>query len=324
MTPSTVVPNQQQRRHAPGCKPLAAIGQELGGDHAHGTSIDKPQPEFVYGWQEQAVGGQGLGIGIMRGDRLFDEPDWLIRPGLERRLLHARPPGLIAEAECPVGMPCSQPDQPVASPFFRSYSRSGLVIQRLARFQEVPNRMIACRMVSSLTRRPVRPCRKLSSASRSSVQTLVGWPKSRGLRWASACRCAKPVASTLVWMVWLRCERACSTSLPRWLKAWIVLRTVCKAQPSCRAIGRAQGCLQDIALGVREWTHIQGRLHPLSSHTIHYGTALGRRWDSMSVGINERSQSQIAPVMDSTSPRVHRVTEILPPAPELIRKPRGL
>ncbi len=51
---------------------------------------------------------------------------------------------------------------------------------------------------------------------------------------------------------------------------------------------------------------------------------LGRRWDSMSVGINERSQSQIAPVMDSTSPRVHRVTEILPPAPELIRKPRGL
>jgi hypothetical protein len=89
--------------------------------------------------------------------------------------------------------------------FFRAspvsaYSGSGLVIQRLARFQDLPNRRTARRMVSSLTRRPVSSWRALSSARSSRGHRLVGWPKSRGLRWARAWSCSSPASSKLRWL----------------------------------------------------------------------------------------------------------------------------
>jgi hypothetical protein len=39
-------------------------------------------------------------------------------------------------------------------------------------------------------------------------------------------------------------------------------------------IGRAQARLQGIALGVREWTHVQGRLHASWLHIIQWEIAL--------------------------------------------------
>src|SRR5438309_4397799 len=39
-------------------------------------------------------------------------------------------------------------------------------------------------------------------------------------------------------------------------------------------IGRAQARLQGVALGVREWTHVQRRLHPSCLHIIHQEIAL--------------------------------------------------
>ncbi len=89
---------------------------------------------------------------------------------------------LALEAEDPIRMACCQPHQSIAPPSFRPYAGSRLVIQDLAHFQEPPNRRIACRMVSSLTRCVVIPRRALSSAGSSSVQRPVGYPKSRGLR----------------------------------------------------------------------------------------------------------------------------------------------
>src|SRR3712207_7718893 len=45
-----------------------------------------------------------------------------------------------------------QADQAVTRPFFRAYAGSGLVIQRFARFQPIPSRRMAWRIVSPLTR----------------------------------------------------------------------------------------------------------------------------------------------------------------------------
>ena len=58
---------------------------------------------------------------------------------------------------------------------------SGLVIQCLARFQEIFSCVSAVRMVSSLTRRGVMPWANATSAARASVQMLVCLPKARGL-----------------------------------------------------------------------------------------------------------------------------------------------
>src|SRR5947209_9111028 len=248
--PGGVVPHKHQGRLPPCRKPGAAIGQERDRDRTYGPAIHEAQPELIGLRQEQPVTGQRLGIGIILRDRLFHQPHWLVRPGVERWLLHPRPPGLVPEAQDPVGMPGSQPDQPVASPFFRVYAGSGLVIQRFARFQPVPNRLIACRMVSSLTRYGVNPWRTLSPANRSSVQTLVGYPKSRGLRWASAWSCSRPAASKVVWMMWLRWLRSCRAAVPRSLKARVVLRTVWEAHPNCRAMA---GGVSPRALASKIW-----------------------------------------------------------------------
>ncbi len=52
-------------------------------------------------------------------------------------------------------------------------------------------------------------------------------------------------------------------------------------------IGRAHACLQDIALVVREWTHVQRWFHPPSSHIMPHGITLGtvRLWESVAVKV---------------------------------------
>src|SRR5437763_12694416 len=92
------------------------------------------------------------------------------------------PPDLVLEPQHPVGVPLGQADQAVARPFLRRYAGSGLVIQSLARLQPTPSRFSAWRIVSPLTGRSVRPSACATPAARSSVQSEVGLPKSRGLR----------------------------------------------------------------------------------------------------------------------------------------------
>lgn len=73
---------------------------------------------------------QGLGIRIAYRDRLLGQSQRVVRPGVKRGLCQTSPPDLISKAEDPAGLRRCQPNQPVASPFFRSYSGSGPVIQR--------------------------------------------------------------------------------------------------------------------------------------------------------------------------------------------------
>lgn len=74
-------------------------------------------------------------------------------------------------------------------------------------------------MASSLTRRGVRPCAKLTAAASGRVHRRVGVPKGRG-RWGSSDRRdAQAPASKMAEVVCGRDERGCSTARPRWWKA---------------------------------------------------------------------------------------------------------
>src|SRR5262249_49007635 len=79
--------------------------------------------------------------------------------------------------------------------FFRAYSGSGLVIQRLARCQRIPKRSKVARIVSPLTRAAVSPRSKLTAAAHSRVQRLVACPKVRGL-WCNRARSCSPRAAS--------------------------------------------------------------------------------------------------------------------------------
>src|SRR5215510_8951493 len=140
------------------------------------------------------------------------------------------PPDFVAKAQGPGRVDYRLLDQLVAPFFFRAYAGSGLVIQCLARFQLTRKRRRARRMVSSLTRRGVRPWAKLTSAAKASVQRLVGLPKVRGLWCNSARRDSQVPTSKIVAVVWGRDDCGCSAASPRWWNACSALRTVCSVQ----------------------------------------------------------------------------------------------
>jgi hypothetical protein len=79
----------------------------------------------------------------------------------------AAPPHLVLEAQGPRGVGPGEGDQAVAASFFRAYSGSGLVIQRLARRQVSPRRARVARIVSPLTRVAVSPCSTATAAASS-------------------------------------------------------------------------------------------------------------------------------------------------------------
>jgi hypothetical protein len=99
-----------------------------------------------------------------------------------------RPPSrVVGKANRPARVIDRQPDEVVASLFSGCTRGAGLVIQCLARFQDMPRAWMAVRMVSPLTRRGVMPSAKQASAASASVQMLVGLSKTRGL-WCSRVR----------------------------------------------------------------------------------------------------------------------------------------
>ena len=243
--PGGVVPDQQQRRLARRPQPGAAPGEILGRERADRAAVDEAQPGLllpaarpIRPARQQPVAGQRLGVRVALGDRPLDQPQRPIprRPRGQRGLRQAAPPDLALEAEGPVGAGRRQADQAVAGAFFRAYPGSGLVIQRLARFQPTPRRLRVMRIVSSLTRCGVSPCSKPTSAASSRVHRPVGLPKSRGLRCSSPRSRAARSGSKARWIVLARFEPGRSAAGPRALKACSALRTVCSPQPSCRAI----------------------------------------------------------------------------------------
>jgi hypothetical protein len=96
---------------------------------------------------------------------------------------------------------------------------------------------MAWRIVSSLTRSAVILAAKLTSATSSRVQTLVGLPNVRGL-WCSSARIRSAApASTLAWILWGRLDpRVRHASTPSRSNSRSTLRTVWSLHPSTSAI----------------------------------------------------------------------------------------
>src|SRR5215212_4625346 len=276
--PGGVVPDHQERLLAGGLELAATPVQVVDGHRADGAAVDEAQPHPVggilrgrVGAQQQAVAGQRLGVRVVLGDRLFDQPQpvVLLDPGPEAGPSQPAPPDLVLEPQDPGRMARRQANQAVARTFFRAYSGSGLVIHRLARFHRTSRRRIACRIVSPLTRSAVIPSAKATSAASSIVQTLVGWPNVRGL-WCSIARiCSAPTASTLAWMVCGRLDpRVRQASSPSRSNSRITLRTVWSLQPSVAAI---RGTHSSRALASRIWqrrtTYTSFECSPTSSRS---------------------------------------------------------
>src|SRR5918996_446544 len=257
--PGGIVPHQQQSPFAQGLQFATDPRQEPSGHPTDWATIDKAQPYFllrhpfrVQPTHQQPVAGQGFGVRVILGHRLLHQPQGVahLAPGVRPGPGQPAKPGLVLEAQGPVRMGGRQADQPVPGPLFLVYARSGLVIHCLARCQRIPRRSRVARMVSPRTRWGVSPCWKLTSAANSSVQTLVGWPKVRGLWCSKARNCAVFWPGKAAWMVWGREEPSWRLSRPDWLKALIALRTVCWSQPRWWAIC---GARSPLALARRIW-----------------------------------------------------------------------
>src|SRR3954466_13723386 len=182
--PAGVVPHQHQHLLAHRRQFLRAPRKELGSYPAYGASVHEAQPRLLKLRHEQPVAGDGLRLRGVCGERLLDQARWppIPAPGVQRGESQATPPGLVLEAHHPLGIDLREANQPVAAPFFLSYSGSGLVIQRLARSQRTPMLFRVTRTVSALTRSSVIPSSKLASAAKASVHRLVSLPNSLGLR----------------------------------------------------------------------------------------------------------------------------------------------
>ncbi len=165
--PRGIIPNQQQDPLAVRFEFGTTPFEKLRRDAADRTALDKAQPNLIRQAgrvgrrrDQQAVAGRRLGIGILFRDRLFHQMSGLTRfgPGVLGRQLEAAPPSLVLKPQGPVGVIGGETDRAVASAFFRVYSGSGLVIQRLARCHRTPKRASVARRVSPETRAGVTPC----------------------------------------------------------------------------------------------------------------------------------------------------------------------
>jgi hypothetical protein len=180
--PTGVVPDQQQGPLPFRGQASADPAQEVFRHLADRPAVHEAQQHPAGVVPQQAVAGQRLGVRIrLVGRALLQVPGFVVRPGVQRRLGQAAPPGLVQVTHDPVRVAFGQPDQAVPSFFFRAYAGSGLVIQCLARFQRMPRRFRATRMASPVSWRGVQPLPWQTAATESKVHRLVGWPNRRGL-----------------------------------------------------------------------------------------------------------------------------------------------
>jgi hypothetical protein len=118
--PRSVVPDQHPNPLASRLKLLAAPQEKASRNAAYRTAIHKAQPHLLELRHEQPVAGDGLRVGVILGDRLFDEAQRLtgFAPALEGRPRQPAEPGLVQETHNPLGVTFGEADQSVAPPFF--------------------------------------------------------------------------------------------------------------------------------------------------------------------------------------------------------------
>src|SRR5215216_7404357 len=238
--PASVIPDQNPHPLACSLELLAAPCKEAGGYPAHGAAIHEAHPHLLKLRQVEPVAGDGLRIGVIFGNRLFDEAQRLARvaPTVESRSPQPTPPGLVQETHRPsFGIGRSHFHQPIAPPFFLSYRGSGEVIHRLARCHLTPRRRArVVRMVSPETRLCVSPSSKLACAAISKVHRLVSYPNSLGERWSISLKSSALSSSKASRVLLGREDLATRASTPLSLKSWMASRTVCGPQPRLAAI----------------------------------------------------------------------------------------
>lgn len=247
--PGSVIPDQQPGRLALGLQPRATPLQKLGGDGADRTACDEAKRHVTASWgafwsllPQHPITGQGFGVRITFLPGWFHQADRLVFALLGRQVRKRKPapPDLVQKTNGPAGLLAGPGDQPIACVFFSWYWGSGLVIQCLARFQLVPNRLRARRTLAMETWVGRIPCSKLTWAASSKVQVPRSLPKSRGLRCKSSFSCLAPFSEKVVRNRWGREEPALRTASPFALKPLITLRTVWSSQPSCLAMAGAR------------------------------------------------------------------------------------
>jgi hypothetical protein len=257
--PRGIIPYQSQDSFVHCFQPGATPFKKLNRDIADGTPVHETEQDFLVDLpilfhppQQQPVTSQCFRLWVFFGLSLFHQAQWLtlFSPGRQVGLGKTTPPGLITIALDPIPIRVAPADESVAALFLRSYAGSGLVIQCLARFHFTPRRSSVWRIVSSLTRRAVRPCSKLTSAASSKVHKLLGLSNSLGLRCNSARNFSALSSSKTAWVVWGRREPGFRASTPRSSKARITLRTVWSSQPRNSAIA---GAVSPRALATRIW-----------------------------------------------------------------------
>jgi len=123
VVPGGVVPDQQDGALALSRSLGGAPVQEVDRHGAHGAAVDETQPERlaaspvgIPGAGQEAITGQGFGVGVIARDRLLDQSEAVVvvLPGVQGRTGQSAPPDLVLEAEQPVRMGLGQPDQTVA------------------------------------------------------------------------------------------------------------------------------------------------------------------------------------------------------------------
>src|SRR5919107_868544 len=116
--PGGVVPDQHPNLLARRLELLAAPPKEPRGYRAHGTTVHEAHPHLLKLGHIKPVAGDGLGIGVVLGDRLFDEAHRRfarIAPAVEGRPRQAAEPSLVQKSYRPLGMSRRQANQSVAS-----------------------------------------------------------------------------------------------------------------------------------------------------------------------------------------------------------------
>src|SRR5712692_7642285 len=124
LVPRGVIPDQYESRNRLRRQLLATRGQEVDGDRADGTTVDKAQEHLVgmllTATQQHSITGQGFRINLLFAACEFLQPSHviLIYPAMLIGLSQPTPPDLIEETERPGRMGQHQTDQAIPSGFF--------------------------------------------------------------------------------------------------------------------------------------------------------------------------------------------------------------
>src|SRR3954467_13833505 len=118
--PACVVPDEEQKLLADSFELLSAPSEKPGRYPAHGPTIHVPQPRLFKLRQVEAVAGDGLGLGIVFGDRLLEQTQRLslFGPATQGGQSQPTPPALVLKTHCPLGVGRSHLHQSVAPSFF--------------------------------------------------------------------------------------------------------------------------------------------------------------------------------------------------------------